>query len=121
MFSFATGAHNVNMFLNYAAYTNCDFSTATLLSSNGPYNATITSLPAYFGCSFNSGEHCAAGMKVAVNQAGGASSTSTASSVSSSAGLSTAANSAFGVADIASASHYFIVASVLGHLLFCLI
>jgi len=121
MFSFTTGAHNVNMFASYAAYTNCDFTSDTPLSSNGPYTATITSLPAYFGCSFNDGEHCAAGMKVAVIQAGGASSTSTASSVSSSAGLSAGANSAFGVADIASASHYLIVASVLGHLLFCFI
>jgi len=114
-----TTSHNVYKFLNLAAYTACDFSTATMEAIIGPYTYTITSLPAYFGCQIAG--HCFLGMKVAVNQAGSTAASSTAAATSSSSGLSTGVNSAFGVADIASASHYLIVTSVLGHLLLCLI
>jgi len=58
------GGHNIYLMPSKAAFDDCDFSSATLLSSNNGYQHMLTSLPMYFACRV--GSHCRAGQKVAV-------------------------------------------------------
>jgi len=58
------GGHNIYLMPSKAAFDDCDFSSATLLSSNNGYQHMLTSLPMYFACRV--GSHCRAGQKLAV-------------------------------------------------------
>jgi len=69
-FQFSTGAHNVYLFPTQTAFTNCDFSSATSLSTTGPYTYTAaTAGTFYMGCSFSG--HCNGGMKIQITVGGG--------------------------------------------------
>jgi len=58
------GGHNIYLMPTKAAFDDCDFSSATLLSNNNGYMHTLTSLPMYFACRV--GSHCRAGQKLSV-------------------------------------------------------
>merc|ERR1719499_1480067 len=58
------GGHNIYLMPSKVAFDDCDFSSATLLSSNNGYRHTLTSLPVYFACRV--GSHCRAGQKLSV-------------------------------------------------------